>query len=257
MRALWAVYKREVAALYRSTIAYAIAFGLLLFLGVIYSASISQFVASNQSGFFAPLTATDVTVGMLGTFVFLLFITAPLLTMRLISEETREGTLEVLMTLPMSDSAFVLGKFFAVWTFYSSILGLTLIHVWLLTGVGTVDTGATFAAYFGAWLYGGATLAVTLIFSAVSEDQIVAAFLGAASVLVLFLADGVAVLASNQGITAGFADFVRELSLQTHYQQTMLQGIVRAEDIVYFVALMIVALFITTLIVTTRRWRNA
>lgn len=255
MRTLWAVYKREVGALFRSTIAYAIAFGLLLFLGVIYSASVQQFVASNQTGYYAPLTATDIIIGMLGTFVFLTFITAPLLAMRLISEETREGTLEVLMTLPMHDYAFVVGKFLAVWTFYTTILLLTLIHVVLLNGPGVVDTGATFAAYFGAWLYGGAALAVALIFSAISEDQIVAAFLGAASILVLFLADGVAVLVSNQPLIAPFANFVRELSLQAHYQQTMLQGIIRAEDVVYFVALMIIALFITTLIVGTRRWR--
>lgn len=257
MRALIAVYKREVALFFRSTIAYAITFGLLLFMGVLFAASVSQYVQINQSGFSPQLIpADDVVIGNLGTLTFLLFVIAPLLTMRLLAEETREGTLEVLMTLPMADWSFVVGKFLAAWTFYTFILLLTLVYYGLLMSIGVPDAGLAFSAYLGAWLYGGAVLAVTMIWSAVSEDQIVAAFLGAASVLVLFLADGVAVLVANQGIAAGASDFIRELSLQSHYQQTMLAGIIRGEDIAYFILLMIAALFLTTLIVGTRRWRS-
>jgi len=254
MSALIAVYKREVSLFFRSTIAYAIAFGLLLFLGLIFSATVVSVVQDNQSGFFQPVPATPVITSQLGTLVFLMFIIGPLLTMRLLSEEAREGTLEVLMTLPMGDWAFVLAKFLAAWTFYSAVLLLTLVYVVLLNGMGVIDSGATFTAYLGAWLYGGAVIAVALIWSAVTEDQIVAAFLGAASVLVLFLADGLAVLAGERAGGA-LGDFVRELSLQAHYQQTMLQGILRAQDVLYFVSVIVTALFITTLIISTRRWR--
>jgi ABC-2 type transport system permease protein len=256
MRALWAVYKREVALFFRSGVAYAIAFGLLFFMGVLFSASLWQFVVNNTSGFSQQLiTANVAVVNTLGTLTFLLFIIAPLLTMRLISEETREGTLEVLMTLPMGDWAFVVGKFLAVWTFYTVLLLITLVYVFILAQIGVPDTGIVFSAYLGAWLYGGLTLAVSLIWSAVSEDQIVAAFLGAASILVLYLADGVAILANAQSLTANAADFIRELSLNAHYQDTMLQGIVRAEDVLYFLLMMAFALFLTTLMVGTRRWR--
>ncbi len=82
-----------------------------------------------------------------------------------------------------------------------------------------------------------------------------AAFLGAATVLVLYLAEIAAIwIASNQS-TAGAADFVRELGLQAHYGPTLAQGVVRAEDIAYFVLMIVGALFITTRIVETRRWR--
>lgn len=256
MRALFAVYKREVALLFRSTIAYAVGFGLLLFLGVIFSASVGSIVAYNQSGFAqTPIPADEVIISQLGTFTFLLFVTAPLLTMRLISEETREGTLEVLMTLPMPDWAFIAGKFLAVWTYYTVILLLTFIYVVLVSGIGVPDPGTTFAAYLGAWLYGGAVLAVAMIWSAVTEDQIVAAFLSAATILVLYLADQVAALAERVNLTQPAAEFIRELSLTAHYQDTMLLGIIRAEDIAYFILLIIAALFITSLIVGTRRWR--
>lgn len=256
MHALWAVYKRELGLLFRSNIAYAIAFGLLFFLGVVFSSSVAQFVTVNQSGF-APvlIPARDAVIGLLGTLTFLTFIIAPLLTMRLLSEEQREGTLEVLMTLPMPDWAFIVGKFGAVWTFYSALLAVTLLHVGMLTSIGVVAWGGVFSAYLGAWLYGGGALAVSLIFSALTEDQIVAAFSASAALLVLFLADGVALLASNSPALASVADFVRELGLQAHYQQTLLQGVLRAEDVAYFVGLITLALFITYIIVGARRWR--
>lgn len=258
MRALWAVYKRELAYFFRSPIAYASASGLLLFLGIVFASSVGQFVSYNQSGLApVPIPASEVVIGHLGTLAFLLFVFAPLLAMRLLSEEAREGTLEVLMTLPMPDYAFVAGKFLAAWTFYTVLLGLTLAHVGLLAGLGTLSFGATAVAYLGAWLYGGAALALALIWSAVSEDQIVAAFLGSATILVLFLADGLAALALNQAGTAPLAELLRELSLQAHYQQTLLQGVLRAEDVLYFLILISLALFVTTLIVGSRRWRRS
>lgn len=256
MRPVIAVFKRETALFFRSTIAYAIAFGMLMFLGLIFSSDVAQFNAINQSGFAGrSYTADDVLTFNLGALTFLLFVIAPLLTMRLLSEEAREGTLEVLMTLPMADWQFVLGKFLSVWFFYTVLLGLTLVYVVLLTLVGVPDAGLVFSAYLGAWLYGGAVLAVTMIWSAVTEDQMVAAFLGAATVLVLFLADSISQIVSGQDAIAGLADFIRELSLATHYQGTLLQGVIRGQDIAYFILLMIAALFITTLLVSIRRWR--
>lgn len=255
MRSAWAVYKRETSLFFRSTIAYAVAFGLMLFFGFLFSANLTQVVNFNLSGQGGAIPADDLVINSLGTFTFLLFVVAPLLTMRLLSEEAREGTLEVLMTLPMGDWAFVVGKFLAAWTFYTVLLLLTLVHVALLASIGTPDWGLIGIAYLGAWLYGGAVLAVTLIWSALTEDQIVAAFLSAASVLVLYLADGVAIWASGQEWTQGAADFLRELSLTAHYQDTMMLGIVRGQDVAYFVLLIVAALFITTRIVETRRWR--
>ncbi|MCA9914698.1 MAG: ABC transporter permease subunit, partial [Anaerolineae bacterium] len=169
--------------------------------------------------------------------------------------ETREGTLEVLMTPPMGEWAFVVGKFLAAWTFYTVILGLTLVHVILLAQYGPLNVGLTASNYLGAWLYGGATLAVSTIWSAVTEDQLVAAFLSAATVLALYLANSLAVIVSDQRLVQGASNFVRQLGLTSHYQDTMAQGILRAEDVAYFLLMMFVALFITTLIVGTRRWR--
>jgi ABC-2 type transport system permease protein len=241
----WAVFKREFGLYFRSPIAYAIAFALMFFLAVLFNGYIAQ--ANGQF----PADSTYIPALL----TFLMFLIAPLLTMRLLSEETREGTLEVMMTLPMGDFQFILGKFLAAWGYYTVLLLTTLVFHVILLSIGTPDLGAAFGAYFGAWLYGGAVLAVTMIWSAITEDQIVAAFLGAATVLVLYLAEIAASWIATNAATAGLADFVRELGLQAHYDATMARGIIRPEDILYFVFMIVGALFITTRIVETRRWR--
>ncbi len=248
MRQIFAVFKRELASYFRSPVAYAIAFALLLFFGLLFSNSLSQ---ANQQ---APADQVNFIPSIL---TFLLFLVAPLLTMRLLSEEAREGTLEVLMTMPITEAQFIIGKFLAVWTYYTVLLLLTASYYVVLTIVGIPDTGRTFGMYFGAWLYGGATLAITLIWSAVTEDQVVAAFLGAATVLVLYLAEVAASAIGNlPNVNPGLGAFIRELGFQAHFETTMLNGVVRAEDVLYFVFMIIAALFITTRIVEVRRWRS-
>jgi ABC-2 type transport system permease protein len=247
MRAIVAVFKREVGLYFRSPIAYAIAFALLLFFGVYFNGYI---VYINGQ---APADPTLIP----GLLVFLLFLVGPLLTMRLIAEESREGTLELLMTLPMNESAFIIGKFLAAWFFYTVLLLLTVVYYLILNMVGVPDQGAAFGTYLGAWLYGGAVLAISMIWSAVTEDQVVAAFLGAVTVLALYLADIVSIWLSGQAQATtnnALAEIIRELGLQAHFT-TLQVGVVRAEDVLYFVIMIVGALFITTRIVETRRWR--
>lgn len=258
MGALLAVYKREVALYYKSFIAYGITFALMILLGILFQLQLGDVFRFIQTGQQVPPGANvaNLSIGLLNTFVFLMFVIAPVLVMRLLAEESREGTLELLMTLPMSDWVFVLGKFLAAWTFYTFLLALTLIHVWMLSLLGPINIGLISVAYLGAWLYGGTTMAICMIWSAVTDDQLVAAFLGVTSVLALFLASNIGDFVEVTDPTqSNLAQFVRELGLATHYQDTMLAGLLRAEDVAYFVLMIIVSLFITTLIVGTRRWR--
>ncbi len=243
---LWAVFKREVGVYFRSPIAYAIAFALFFFIGWLFNA----YLASANGNFPADATYVPALI------TFLLFLIAPLITMRLIAEEAREGTLEVLMTLPMGSSQFVLGKFLAAWFYYTVLLGVSLVFVLILSAVGAPDAGAAAGAYLGAWLYGGAALAISLVWSAITEDQIVAAFLSAATLLVMYLADIAAGALAGQGNLPWLAEFVRELGLRSHYDTTMALGILRVQDILYFVILMVISLFATTLILESRRWRS-
>ncbi len=258
MRPIIAVFKRELALYFRSPIAYAVAFAMLLFLGILFNGNLSFAVQQNtgamQQGVTGGYTASDLNLAP-PLITFLMFLIGPLLTMRLLAEESREGTIEVLMTLPMNEAHFIIGKFLAVWAYYTVLLLLTVIYHVILMTVGVPDAGLAFSAYLGAWLYGGAVLAVCMIWSAVTEDQIVAAFLGAATVLLLYLADQFAMALANSPNLANAAEFVRELGLQAHFGATLANGIIRAEDVLYFLLLIVGALFITTRIVETRRWR--
>ena len=260
MRSIWAVYKRESRLYFQSITAYAIMFGFLFAYGVITSsnvANISSYNVEIAGSTRTALTSGDVLSGSLSSLMFLLFLIAPLLTMRLIAEESREGTLEVMMTLPVSESRFIIGKFFAVWTFYTVMLLLTLIHTMMISNISPIDSGLIVSAYIGGWLFGGAVLAVSMIWSAVTDDQIVAAFLSAMTIILLLLTDSVAIWASGQEITAGAVEFIRELGLQAHYHDTLLEGVFRVHDILYFLLIMIAGVFITTRLVETRRWRTS
>src|SRR5690606_20526965 len=120
-----------------STIAYAISFALILFLGILFSAIVEQVNLQNQDPYAQQLVPGDEIIKeVIGILTSLMFVIAPLLTMRLLSEEAREGTIEVLLTLPMSEGSFVTGKFLAAWTFYTFVLLLTLAYIVLLVAIG-------------------------------------------------------------------------------------------------------------------------
>lgn len=265
MRGTLAVYKRELALYFRSPIAYAIAFALLGFIGLLFSASVIQAVNANitpnQFGQQQQIPAMFV-LNATNLLTFLMFLVGPLITMRLIAEENREGTLEVLMTLPMNESAFIAGKFLAAWTYYTVLLLLTLSQVWMVSWIGVPDYGVIFTSYLGAWLYGGAVLAICLIWSAVTEDQVVAAFLGAATVLVLYLSDAVSIYLNTldptqtNNLVQMLINFFGQIGINAHYQSTLAAGLIRAQDIAYYILVIVGALFITTRLVETRRWRG-
>jgi len=186
---------------------------------------------------------------------------APILTMRLLAEESREGTLELLLTAPISDTQIVLGKFLGSWFYYTIVLMITFSYQIILLTITRPDLGHAISAYLGIWLYGGAnlgiwlyggaTLAVGMIFSALSENQIVAAFLTFATLLLLWFAEYAAQIVG----TVELAQIIRQLTLGGHFSSSFGVGIVRLEDIVYYAGIMVVALFIAIRVVESQRWR--
>jgi ABC-2 type transport system permease protein len=242
MRGTWTVFQKEVAQYFASPIAYLIAFAFLLLTALWFNRDLT--VSAGQR---IPADAAIIP----NQLALLLIFIAPLLTMRLLAEESREGTLELLMTAPVSDVAIVIGKFMGAWFYYSVLLGITVVYQILLSGVTNPDPGVAIAAHLGIWLYGGAALGIGLMFSAMTENQIVAAFLGVSALLLLYQAN-----AAGQ-IVASFelANFLRTLSFPGHFESSFAFGLVRGEDIVYYAGIMVLALFIAVQVVQSRRWR--
>ncbi|HVO43832.1 MAG TPA: ABC transporter permease [Aggregatilineales bacterium] len=241
MRNIWSIFKRELIQYFTSPIAYLVAFAVLLLLGILFN---NDLATRNGS------QATDGAY-ILNYFVIAMIFFAPLLTMRLLAEENREGTIELLMTLPVQDSEIVIGKFLGAWAYVTALLLLTVIHQVLLFAISQPDVGQVMSAYAGAWLCSGAAIAVGMLFSAITENQIVAAFLATTCLLMLWVSDLVGKVINNRSI----AELVRQFSFGSHYLYSFANGLVRLGDAVFYLGVITVMLYITTQVVASRRWR--
>lgn len=242
MRGIWLIFRRETAQYFTSPIAYLIAFAFLLITALVFNNDLTLSIQIKP--------ADPAVVPSFLSFGMIFF--APLLTMRLLAEESREGTLELLLTAPIREGDIVIGKFLSAWFFYSLLLSITLVYQAILVSITTPDLGHTAAAYIGIWLYGGATLAVGLMFSSVTENQIIAAFLSMSTLLLMWLGD----LAGQIVASVELANLIRKLTLQGHYAPSFAYGLFRAEDAAFFAGIIMLALFITIRVVEYNRWRG-
>ena len=181
------------------------------------------------------------------TLIFVLL--SPLITMRLLAEEQKMGTLELLMTSPIRDYEIVLGKFLAALASLISILIPTSYLVLLLVWFGTPDTGPILSGYLGLILFGMSTLSVGLFASSLSGNQIVAAVVAMGILLILSVID----MASTY-VSGVFSEIVLEISITNHFQD-FARGVVDTHDIVFYVIFTVFMLFLTVRSLESRRWR--
>ena len=179
---------------------------------------------------------------------FLIFVT-PLLTMRLLAEEQKLGTLELLLTAPVREWEVVLGKYLASFVILVATVALTLYYVILIYWFGDPDSGPVMSAYLGLLLYGGAALSVGVLTSSLSSNQIVSAVVGMGTLLVLSFIDLVGI--RTTGVASEILD---SLSMQTHFADFP-RGVVDTSHIVYYLSLTAVFLFLSMRSLETRRWR--
>ena len=180
--------------------------------------------------------------------IVLLFL-APLLTMRLLSEEIRSGTLELLLTAPVRGWEVVLGKFLAVFTFFIALLVPTLYYLFLLMRFGSPDIPVTLSGYLGIILLGAMLIGLGVLTSAVSTHQIMAAGLGIFFSVAFWMIGGLAYFFPGFG-----GNILNYLSIQKHLFDFML-GLISTSNIVYFLSITTAALFLATRILEMKRWR--
>jgi ABC-2 type transport system permease protein len=231
-----AIAERELKAYFVSPIAYVLTALFLLISGYLFSVILLntneaslRYLVSNLS-------------------VIWLFIT-PALTMRLLAEEARSGTIELLLTNPVRDVEVVLGKYLGVLGLLLVMLAFTLYYPTLLFIFGNPDRGPMVAGYLGVILQAAAFLAVGLLASSLTQNQIVAAVLTFAILLIMWLSESVA---NFIGKPAG--DVMRYLSVTSH-SQDFARGVIDTTHVLYFLSVVAAALFLTFLSLQTRRWR--
>lgn len=236
------IFRREMRQYFVSPVTYLIAAAFLFLTGFLFNSDLTLAVT---------IRAPNPAVVPSALSFFLVFL-APVLTMRLLAEESREGTMELLLTAPVRENQIVLGKFFSAWAYFSLLLALTLIYQAIsLAASGTTEIGIAVSSYIGIWLYGGATLGVGLLFSALTENQVVAAFLSIAVLMILWLGN----LAGEIVASIELARVLRSLTLPGHFSGSFAVGLVRMEDIVYYAGIIVVMLYATIRTVESRRWR--
>jgi ABC-2 type transport system permease protein len=251
MRNIWTVARRELGAIFVQPIAYVVAVFITLFTGYLFAGQLTDFVLraaeSSQFGPVSPPTADQILL----TFNFVMIFFAPAFSMRLVSEELKSGTMELLMTLPVRDGQVVLGKWLAALLFYLSIVALTLVYPLVLVRFGNPDLGPIVSAYLGVLLWGGTLLAIGVLASALTEDQISAFMIAVGINLLLYLMSIPAdLVTTDPRITTIFT----ELSLRDH-QTGFMSGLITAKDVLYFVCVSAVFLFAAARVLESRRWR--
>ena len=248
MRNIWTIAKREYNHYFISPLAYVVAFIILMPLGIYFAVIV--FATSQQA--FSGAPPPDISP-ITWLFCFLLVFTTPVLTMRLISDEARMGTLELLLTAPIRDFELVVGKWLSAFLFILTILAITLIFPlilhFMLVSPG-IDQKLFLSAYLGVILVAGAFLALGVGISAIFTNQFAAFFVTFGLFFFLwFLVSLPASLLPNGG------DALNYLNMSSHFTDGFNRGDLKLSDIVYYISLIALGLFMGTTAIEVRRWR--
>lgn len=237
MNAVFAIAERELKSYFTSPVAYVVTGLFLAMSGYLFSVILVQSSEASMRFIMQNLS------------VIFLFI-MPFLTMRLLAEEQRTGTVELLLTNPIRDHEVVLGKFLGSTVFFLVMLLLTLYYPFLLFTYGNPDRGPILSGYLGLLLQGMAFLSVGLFASSLTQNQIIAAVLSFTILLILWLAE-----AASNVLGAPMRDILRYLSITGHAQDFP-RGVIDTTHIVFFLSVMAASLFLATLSLQTRRWNG-
>jgi ABC-2 type transport system permease protein len=177
----------------------------------------------------------------------------PAISMRLWSEERKSGSIELLLTLPITKMDAVLGKFLAAWLFLGLALSLTF-PIWLTVNyLGEPDNGVILASYLGSWLMAGSFLAIGSCMSALSKSQVIAFILGVVICFLLILSGFPMVLDMFRGwAPIELVDTVASLSFLTHFN-SISKGVLGVRDLLYFMSVIVVWLVATTIIIELKQ----
>jgi ABC-2 type transport system permease protein len=236
MSNLWAVAQRELRSYFLSPLAYVVIALFLALAGYLFALILAN-------GREASIRGLVQNVSVLYLFI------VPAISMRLLAEEQRTGTVELLLTNPVQEWEIVTGKFLASIMLVLVMLGLTLLFPLFLFVFGNPDRGPIITGYIGVFLQAAAFLSVGLWASSLTQNQIVAAIISFALLLVLWLSEN---LGQFLGGTVG--QIVSYTSVINHFQ-SFPQGVIESKDVIYYLTLVIAGIVLSTLSLQSRRYR--
>jgi ABC-2 type transport system permease protein len=253
---VWPIFKKELRLYFTSPVAYVVVTIFLLIAGYFFYSIFAFFTLASMQSAMNPQMGRDLNVTdsvmrpLFSNISVILLLLMPLLTMRLFAEERRSGTIELLLTYPVRDGAVLVGKYLAALALYALMLALTLVYPGIVMYFARVEWGPLLTGYLGLLLMGATFLAVGVFASSLTENQIVAS-ITTFGILLLFWVIGWS--ADYAGGTLG--KVLSHLSMLEHYD-TFAKGILDTKDVIYYLDLTVLALFLTLRSLEARRWKG-
>ena len=255
MRNTLAIAGKEIRSYFASPIGYILIGLFALLFGWFFYVYLMAFVQQSQQmmqfggGGGANLNQMMIRGLFQNTAVIILFV-MPMITMRTYSEEKRSGTIELLLTSPVTDLQIILGKFFGALALYAAMLAVTMIYIAILFKIGEPEWRPIVAGYLGLLLMGSCFLSAGLFISSLTKNQIVAGFLTFTTFLMLWILNWLAessgpttqAILNHLSITQNFEDFAR--------------GVIDTKPVVYYLSFITFGLFLTAKSVDSERWRG-
>ena len=232
--------KKEMRYYANSAVAYVLGVIFLVLTSAIFFGS-NHFVARDQA------SLRD----YFGFMPFLLTLIVPALTMRSWAEEHRQGTLELLMTLPYTEWKLVIGKFLAPFILISFLFVLTIPVPLSVLPLGHFDLGVIITQYVGILMLASSSIAIGIWISSLTRNQVTAFLISAATLLVLTMINQLATMSALPGL---LADIINYLSLSYHID-SFIKGLLESRDIIYFLSLTFLFLFLNERSLVLRKWR--
>lgn len=251
-----AIYKRELGFFFKSIIAYVVITMFLLIAGYFFYNLVAYFNLISMQVMQQPYLARQLSLTegvfqpLFGNLSIVLLLILPLLTMRLLSEERKSGTAELLFTYPISDWDAILGKYLAALTVFAVMLALTLVYPLLLSKYADPEPGPVLSGYLGIFLLGTAFIAMGVFFSSLGENQVVAGITTFGFGLFFLIIGWVSPFVSST-----LAQVVSQLSILEHLDN-FTKGIIDTNDVIYYLNFTIFFLFLSSRVLESNRWRS-
>ena len=237
MHGMLGVYKREIKGYFNSPIAYIFLVVFLLTASWLFFRGYFLYGQADLRPFFTLLP-----------WMFLFFV--PAVSMRLWAEERKQGTAELLLTLPVQDERIIVGKYLAGLTLVTLAVFLEFPLVILTASLGDLDPGPVIGGFLGSIFLGGAYLAIGLFLSSITSNQIVAFILGVVVSFALFIVGESLVLVTAP---TAIAPLLRDLGLGAHFD-SIGRGVIDTRDVIYYLSVIVFFLYLNRLSLKERRW---
>ena len=251
-----AIAQKEIRSYFASPIAYIVIGMWAVLYGFFYASLLAYFVRQSMQmsqfgGQQPPVNINEQMIRLLfqNVTILILFL-LPAITMRAYSEEKRSGTIELLLTSPLTDWQIILGKFFGAMTLYAAMLAVTLIHIAILFAFGSPEWKPIATTYLGLLLFGGCFISVGLLISSLTKNQIIAFVASLGVFLLLWIIDW---MATFSGPT--MSAVLTYLSIIGHLED-FTKGVLDTTHLIYYFSFITFGLFLTAKSVDTERWRG-